>query len=148
MRRRIKRNGLMGSEENSSRASALKNSNNNNNNNKKISQTKITNFFKPPNNEKKDTNEVQNNNKQENTAQNNKNIDKSWKLGTLNINNQYKLFKSEIEFVLINDMKIDIIALQEIGIKEEDVSNKYLKIKPKEYDTVLMHCKKSVEENI
>src|SRR6185295_19711638 len=93
MRRRIKRNCFMGSEENSSRASALKNSNNNNNN-KKISQKKITNFFKPPNNEKKDTNEVQNNNKQENTAQSNKNIDKSWKLGTLNINNQYKLFKS------------------------------------------------------
>src|SRR3569623_1581961 len=78
-------------------------------------QTKITSFFKaPPTKTPIDnTNTIQNNNN------NNKEADKKqWRLGTLNINNQHKLFKSEIEFVLIYDFKNDILALQEIGIKD------------------------------
>ena len=111
-------------------------------NNKKDIQPKITSFFKaPPTKTPIDnTYTIQDNNN------NNKEVDKKqWRLGTLNINNQYKLFKSEIEFVLINDIKIDILALQEIGIKDYDINNRFLKIKPKEYDTILLHCKKNLE---
>src|SRR3569623_130962 len=84
-------------------------------NNKKDIQPKITSLFKaPPTKTPIDNTYTIHDNKN-----NNKEADKKqWWLGTLNINNQYKLFKSEIEFVLIYDFKNDILALQEIGIKD------------------------------
>lgn len=44
-------------------------------------------------------------------------------------------------------MKLNIIGLQELGLKEYDTDNKMLKIKFREYETILMHCNKSTKRN-
>src|SRR5262249_11386284 len=88
----------------------------------KCVQFKITSFFKNPQVINKPT-------QSNNTETTEKVKNNSWKLGTLNVNNQYKLYKGEIELVLLNEIKIDILALQEVGINKEDTKNKHLKIK-------------------
>jgi exonuclease III len=104
--------------------------------NNKLKQTHLEQFFNPTNNSQQDLGTLTEGGEKS-----------KWKIGTYNLNNKYKLNKTEIENTILKDMDLDIIGLQETGIKKEEMDNFHLKIKDKNFGTVFVHCKGSIIAN-
>jgi hypothetical protein len=104
--------------------------------NNKLKQTHLEQFFNPTNNSQQELGTITEGEEKS-----------KWKIGTYNLNNKYKLNKTEIENTILKDMDLDIIGLQETGIKKEEMDNYHLKIKDKNFGTVFVHCKGSIIAN-